>query len=125
MLDLPSRVTPCPIDASGAPSAPGCSAKHCSAAAFGLPASEIDAPTRRSPRTARSRQLAMYLAHVACAASLAAVGRVFGRDRTTAGHACRRIEDQRDDIDFDALVASLETYVRESARACCSSECRR
>ncbi len=67
----------------------------------------------------------MYLAHVACAASLAAVGRVFGRDRTTAGHACRRIEDQRDDIVFDALVASLEIYVRESARACCSSECRR
>jgi chromosomal replication initiation ATPase DnaA len=67
----------------------------------------------------------MYLAHVACAASLAAVGRTFGRDRTTAGHACRRIEDRRDDFAFDALVASLENYVREAAHARCSRECRR
>ncbi len=100
-----------------------CPAKYCSAAAFGLAPSEIDAPTRRSARSAQSRQLAMYLAHVACAASLAAVGRAFGRDRTTASHACRRIEDRRDDAAFDALVASLETYVREAvaSRPCCGS----
>jgi chromosomal replication initiation ATPase DnaA len=66
----------------------------------------------------------MYLAHVACAASLAAVGRAFGRDRTTASHACRRIEDRRDDAAFDALVASLESYVREAvARSRCCGSC--
>lgn len=125
MSDFPTRVMTCPNDGAGESSSLGCSAKRCSAAAFGLPAAEIDAPTRRSPRTAQSRQLAMYLAHVACAASLAAVGRTFGRDRTTAGHACRRIEDRRDDFAFDALVASLENYVREAAHARCSRECRR
>lgn len=61
--------------------------------------------------TARARQLAMYLCHVALGRSLQAVGEVFGRDRTTVSHACGLIEDMRDDPAFDDEVAALELRI--------------
>ena len=61
--------------------------------------------------TARARQLAMYLAHVALGSSLAEIGSAFGRDRTTVSHACALIEDMRDDPAFDALVSRLEQAI--------------
>ncbi|MGN6286207.1 MAG: helix-turn-helix domain-containing protein [Afipia sp.] len=66
------------------------------------------APSRGSPRVSLARQVAMYLCHVAFAMSFAAIGRAFGRDRTTVAHACRAIEDRRDDIWFDCRIAALE-----------------
>jgi hypothetical protein len=33
---------------------------------------------------------------------------MFGRDRTTVSHACRVIEDSRDDIWLDCRLAALE-----------------
>jgi chromosomal replication initiation ATPase DnaA len=50
----------------------------------------------------------MYLAHVAFGLSLSEVGRAFGRDRTTAAHACRLIEERRDDPEVDAILSPLE-----------------
>ena len=64
--------------------------------------------------TARARQLAMYLCHVAVGRSLQAVGEVFGRDRTTVSYACALIEDMRDDSAFDAAVAGLERRIEEA-----------
>lgn len=61
--------------------------------------------------TAKARQLAMYLVHVALGRSLTEVGRVFGRDRTTVSHACALIEDGRDDAAFDAMVSRLELRI--------------
>jgi chromosomal replication initiation ATPase DnaA len=61
--------------------------------------------------TARARQLAMYLCHVAVGRSLQAVGEVFGRDRTTVSYACALIEDMRDDRTFDTTVAALEQRI--------------
>lgn len=69
---------------------------------------ELSADTRRSPKIARARQVAMYLAHVAFGISLVEVGSWFGRDRTTVSHACNRIEDQRDDPAFDAGLMEME-----------------
>jgi hypothetical protein len=78
------------------------------AAAFAVPIGELAAPSRRSAYVAFTRQCAMYLAHVCCGLSITAVGRGFGRDRATAAHACRLIEDRRDDPVVDAIVCSLE-----------------
>lgn len=50
----------------------------------------------------------MYLAHVSFGATFSAVGRAFGRDRTTAAHAARVIEERRDDPRIDALLDRLE-----------------
>jgi len=82
------------------------------ARAFQISIVEIRAPTRRRAPVALARQIAMYLMHVVFGMSLSAVGRHFGRDRTTASHACRQIEDRRDEPNFDMLVDRLEFAVR-------------
>lgn len=82
------------------------------AAVFSVPLDELRAPTRRRARTALARQAAMYLAHVGCGINLTAVGLLFGRDRTTVAHACGRIEDRRDDPDFDRSMEYLEAAIR-------------
>jgi hypothetical protein len=35
--------------------------------------------------------------------------RLFRRDRTTAGHACRRVEDRRDDPEVDRRIEAVAT----------------
>ena len=85
------------------------------AAAFTVPLDELRARTRRRAPVALARQSAMYLAHVALGLSLSEVGRAFGRDRTTAAHACRRIEDQRRDVRLDTTLAELEHALRRDS----------
>jgi chromosomal replication initiation ATPase DnaA len=82
------------------------------AAAFTVPVSELRASSRRRAPVAFARQSAMYLAHVTLGLTFAEVGRVFGRDRTTAAHACRRIEDRRTEVQLDAALAELEQALR-------------
>ena len=84
------------------------------AAAFTVPSGELRAPTRRRAPVALARQSAMYLAHVAFGLRFTEVGRAFGRDRTTAAHACRRIEDRRGDVRLDAALAELEHALRRN-----------
>ena len=64
-------------------------------------------PTRSRAPIAFARQVSMYVSHVALGLSLTEVGRKFGRDRTTAAHACRLVEDLRDDRDFDFALDHL------------------
>ena len=78
------------------------------AAAFAVPVGELIAGTRRKNNIAFARQSAMYLAHVAFGLNYSAIGHAFGRDRTTAAHACRLIEDRRDDPAVDAILSPLE-----------------
>jgi len=82
------------------------------ASAFGISERELRASTRRGAAVSFARQVAMYLAHVACGYSLTEVGILFHRDRTTAAYACRKIEDCRDDPDFDFCLDCLESAVR-------------
>lgn len=81
------------------------------AAVFAVPLAELKAQTRRKAPIAFARQVAMYLAHVVCGLSLTEVGLLFGRDRTTVGHACGLIEDRRDDPVFDHLMEHLERAI--------------
>jgi hypothetical protein len=78
------------------------------AAAFSIRVADLLAPTRRDASVAFARQCAMYLAHVVFGQSYTEVGRRFGRDRTTASHACRVVEERRDDPLLDALLDVLE-----------------
>lgn len=70
-------------------------------------------PRRRDGRrqACHFRQIAMYVCHVVLRLSLSDIGLAFGRDRTTAGHACNVVEDRRDDAAFDAFVAGIERVV--------------
>lgn len=56
----------------------------------------------------------MYLAHVGFSLSAESVARQFRRDRSTVAHACRVVEDNRDDRWFDCRVAALEMVCREA-----------
>ncbi|MEA2978423.1 MAG: hypothetical protein QOF09_246 [Alphaproteobacteria bacterium] len=78
------------------------------AAAFAVPVGELISATRRTAYVAFARQSAMYLAHVTFGLNYSEVARAFGRDRTTAAHACQLIEDRRDDPAVDAMLGSLE-----------------
>ena len=91
-------------------------AAFAAAAAFAVPVREIHAVSRRSSYVALARQAAMYVAHVSFGISFSDIGRAFGRDRTTAAHACRLIEDRRDDPTVDVLLASLENACRSLRR---------
>jgi chromosomal replication initiation ATPase DnaA len=79
---------------------------------FGLDAAAMISPTRGAPHAAYARQVAMYLAHVGFALSFEAIGRAFDRDRTTVSHACRVVEDSRDDVRLDHRLAALEAMCR-------------
>ena len=58
----------------------------------------------------------MYLMHVVYRLNLTEVAAIFGRDRSTASHACHLIEDLRDDPRFDRQLAQLENLLREATR---------
>ena len=84
---------------------------------FEVDPEELGAATRRSPRAAFARQVAMYLAHVVCGLSMTEVGVLFSRDRTTVAHACEVVEDRRDDAELDRRVERLECAVTALAGA--------
>lgn len=54
------------------------------------------------------RQVAMYVCHVAYSMPMGEVAQAFGRDRSTVGHACRMVEDRRDDAAYDGFVTIIE-----------------
>jgi chromosomal replication initiation ATPase DnaA len=83
------------------------------APAFNVEISDLRLRTRGAPASALARQSAIYLAHVSLGIGLASVAAAFARHRSTAAHACRQIEDRRDDPSFDAMLVALETK-------CCS-----
>lgn len=76
--------------------------------ALGITLDDLLAPTRGAPYVAKARQVAMYVAHVAYGLSLKEVACSFGRDRSTAVHACRVVEDRRDDPRFDQWLSGVE-----------------
>jgi chromosomal replication initiation ATPase DnaA len=84
------------------------------AAAFGVSALDVGAPTRRRADAARARQMAMYLLHVVFGYSAVQVARLFGRDRSTVEHAFRMMEDMREDAAQNAFHEALEAAVTAS-----------
>ncbi len=85
------------------------------ARAFNVELAAMRAPTRCKAPIAFARQTAMYLSHVALGVSLTRTGACFGRDRTTASHACRVIEEKRDDPHFDMQLCRLEEGLAQIA----------
>lgn len=73
-------------------------------------------PLRRNRRRSlcHTRQIAMYVCHVALQIPQSDVGAAFGKDRSTVGYACGVVEDRRDDRAFDDFVAALERIAREA-----------
>jgi chromosomal replication initiation ATPase DnaA len=78
------------------------------AVAWDVEAQALRAPTRGEQDVALARQIAIYVAHVALGIPLMHIGMILGRDRTTARHACRVVEDRREEPAFDQRVRGIE-----------------
>jgi ATPase involved in DNA replication initiation len=78
---------------------------------LGVPLVALSAGGRGDQKAAFARHVAMYLCHLVLAMSLTEIAAAFGRDRTTAAYAVRRIEEAREDFAFDATLARLEAAV--------------
>jgi chromosomal replication initiation ATPase DnaA len=87
-------------------------------AALSVRRAELCARTRGRHDIALARQTGMYLARIALGMTLADAGLLFGRDRTTAAHACRLVEDLRDDPRFDAMLDLMEAFVLHHETLC-------
>lgn len=83
---------------------------------FGVPVNELCGAGRRDAYTAFARHVAMYLAHITYGLTMDEVGYAFGRDRSTASYACRRIEDLRDDPRLDQHLTHLEDLLHAATR---------
>jgi chromosomal replication initiation ATPase DnaA len=86
------------------------------ARAFPVPLGAFIITTRGKAPIAFTRQVAMYLGHVALGCRLTDVARMFERHRRTVYHACCVIEDARDDRILDRTLELLESAIRISAR---------
>ncbi|WP_330999181.1 helix-turn-helix domain-containing protein [Oryzicola mucosus] len=82
------------------------------AAMFSVSSKELRRTGRTSLDVSRVRQIAMYVAHVVLGLKMNDIGKGFGRDRTTVIYACHIIEDLRDDIEFDRVVATVERVMK-------------
>lgn len=87
-------------------------AANVAAYATGTPIDAVMARGRGPASAALARQLAVYLAHVALEMSLSRIATALPRDRSTIGHACRRIEMLRDDPDTDEWIEALVEMLR-------------
>jgi hypothetical protein len=60
---------------------------------------------------AHSRQIAMYVCHVALSISVDDIAASFGRERSTVAHACHLVEDRRDNPAYEDFVSAVERMV--------------
>lgn len=78
---------------------------------FNMRPESLRVASRLNARTARVRQIAMYLCHTHLSMSYEAVGGVFGRDRTTVAHACELVEGLRGGEGFDQFICGIEAML--------------
>lgn len=86
------------------------------ATVYGIAPSALRRRSRGVAKVAFARQVAMYVCHVRLGLNLTEVGRAFGRDRTTAAHACRLVEERRDDPEMDRVIGWIEAGVESWRR---------
>lgn len=88
---------------------------------FNVPTLELRRTGRTGLQVAQVRQIAMYVAHVTLRLSMRQVGAGFQRDRTSVSHACHLVEDLRDEIGFDRIVAHVERIVSAAFQMRCGA----
>jgi chromosomal replication initiation ATPase DnaA len=84
------------------------------ACAYDVTLDDMRALTRRGPRVALARQVAMYLSHIVLRLGPSAVAVAFLRHRSTTCHALHHIEDLREDPEFDRMLRYLESTLRSA-----------
>lgn len=81
---------------------------------MGVPLNDLCAPTRRRPPASLARQMAMYLCHVVFEIGISDAARAFDRDPSTVAHAVRRVEEMREDAEFDRMLQMFEALLAQA-----------
>ena len=82
------------------------------AALFSVSGRQLRSPRREGKSVSRVRQIGMYIAHTTLGLRMVEVASGFGRDKSTVMYACHLVEDLRDEVEFDQIVARAERVVR-------------
>lgn len=82
-------------------------------AAYDMTRTQMTSKSRGAAWVAEGRQVAMYLAHVIAQVAPSDAAPHFRRDRTTIAHACKVVEDKRDDNYFDGGLERLESLMMQ------------
>jgi chromosomal replication initiation ATPase DnaA len=77
------------------------------ATALNLPAAQVHSDSRKRPESA-ARAIVYYVLRSGFGMSFGRIAFAMGRDRSTVGVACQRMEERREDPLFDVWLASLE-----------------
>ena len=83
---------------------------------FSVSGKHLRSPKRHGRSIARVRQIGMYIAHVTLGMRMIDVATGFARDKSTVMYACHLIEDLRDDMEFNQIVAKAEDITRIAFR---------
>ena len=77
----------------------------------------LNSPDRENGEISMARQIAMYLSATMFNLCATEVGRAFKRDRTTVSYALEKIEEQREDPEFDFILVQLEDLLTDARHA--------
>jgi chromosomal replication initiation ATPase DnaA len=91
------------------------------ATALNMHAAHVNSDSRRRPESA-ARAIVYYIMRCAFGLSLGRVAAAVGRDRSTIRIACDRMEERREDPNFDRWLASLERAAVSSPLPICKAE---
>ncbi|HVZ68778.1 MAG TPA: helix-turn-helix domain-containing protein [Rhizomicrobium sp.] len=89
-------------------------AQTVAAGAYGVQMDDMCSRTRKG-EAEKARQLAAYLARVVFDVGLRELAIAMGRSPGTVCHACRRVEQRREEPQFDFAVEYLEHQLRSAA----------
>lgn len=78
---------------------------------YGVSTRDFTAYTRNERRVNESRQLGMYLANICLGIAYEDIASVTNRDRTTVRYSIERVEDRRENPQFDSVLVALETLI--------------
>jgi len=82
------------------------------AAEFAVPEAAILGERKGKSEISYGRQIAMYLMHCILGTTKSRIAEVFGRHFSTVSHACKLIEEHRDDPVLDQKLIGLENRLR-------------
>ena len=78
---------------------------------FSVPEMSLASRQKGTHQVSYARQVAMYLMRCVFGSTKQRIAEVFERHYTTVSHACRLIEDHRDDPVLDAKILRLENFL--------------
>ena len=78
---------------------------------YGVSSEAFEARIRNERRINEARQLGMYLANTCLCVDYEEIARVSRRDRTTVRYSVERVEDRRENPQFDSVLVVFETLI--------------